>query len=98
MVRVCSYAALSVFYAILVVCYSFSGIAYYGAGLMLPTLIFIPLGVIFVRSRGLLSWGTLTGKICLAVIVGLMCLCILGIAVTIYEEYVVERQGVLYHT
>jgi hypothetical protein len=87
---------LSAVYALVVVYYSRTAMgSYNGAAILLPTLVLIPLGAIFVRSRGLLSWNTVTGKISLTLVTGLMLLCLVGIAVTLYEEYQVEHRSAL---
>jgi hypothetical protein len=88
------FLVLSALYAFAVIYYSQTGMgAYNGAGLLLPTLLLIPLGTIFLRSRGPLSWSTVTGKISLTLVAGLMLFCLAGIGVTCYEEYQVEHRS-----
>jgi len=58
-----AFAMFSLGYTTLVCYYSFlTPMRFYGAGLMLPTLLLIPIGAFFARSVGLLSSSTISGK------------------------------------
>jgi K+ transporter len=92
--RTRAFAVFSAIYALAIVYYSTSGFAFYGAGLMLPTLVFVPLGLFFVRSRGLLSWTTIFGKISFVLVFASMLFCLTGIGVTIFQENSIERHNV----